>query len=63
MLIFPHMAVGMDYNTGFLIGVSLIATLIESLPLYSAWDEFTVPMGTALILWLFYGGKLLAPTW
>ncbi|WP_456452952.1 diacylglycerol/polyprenol kinase family protein [Thermococcus sp.] len=63
MLIFSHMAVGMDYNTGFLIGVSLIATLIESLPLYSAWDEFTVPMGTALILWLFYGGTLLAPTW
>ncbi len=63
MLILSHLAVGMDYDVEFLGVVALIAALIESFPIYSAWDEFTVPMATALMLWLFHGGELLNPVW
>lgn len=43
--------------------IALVATLLESLPIHSAYDEFTVPFGTALLMWSAYGGTLLSPTW
>jgi len=46
-----------------IIGTAFTATLLESLPLQPASDEFTVPFSTALLLWLAYGGSLLSPTW
>ena len=62
-LIAAHRVVGAPYDLGILVLVALVATLMESLPIYSAWDEFTVPMSTALLLWLLYGGELLSVAW
>jgi dolichol kinase len=58
-----HRVLSLDPGWAVLLGVALTATLLESLPLRSAYDEFTVPFFTALLLWLIHGGALLAPTW
>jgi len=58
-----HGVLEMDPSPVTLIGVAMIATLLESLPLPSAYDEFTVPFSTALLIWLAYGGPLLSPAW
>ena len=58
-----HRALALDPNLEIIVGVALVATLLESLPIRSAYDEFTVPFATALLLWLAYGGPLLSPAW
>ncbi|NJD98215.1 phosphatidate cytidylyltransferase [Thermococcus sp. LS1] len=63
MLIFAHRVLGMQYSLPFLGLVAMIAVFLESLPIPSAYDEFTVPFATALLIWLAYGGELLGVTW
>lgn len=58
-----HRALALDPSLEIIGGVALVATLLESLPIRSAYDEFTVPFATALLLWLAYGGPLLSPAW
>jgi phytol kinase len=58
-----HAVLGWKVNWVIGVLVALAATLLESLPIDSAYDEFTVPFGTALLIWLAYGGALLSPTW
>ncbi|WP_240911752.1 hypothetical protein [Thermococcus sp. M36] len=58
-----HWILNLDAPPALLVGIGLVATFFESLPLPSAYDEFTVPFSTALLLWLAYGGALLSPTW
>ncbi|WP_297550672.1 phosphatidate cytidylyltransferase [Thermococcus sp.] len=58
-----HRVLSVDPNWNLIFGVAFIATLIESLPLRSAYDEFTVPFATAFLLWLAYGGGLLQTAW
>ena len=58
-----HRVLHLEASPPLLVGIGLVATLLESLPLPSAYDEFTVPFSTALLLWLAYGGALLSPTW
>ncbi len=58
-----HRVLSLDPNWRIIIGVSALATLLETLPLRSAYDEFTVPFFTALALWLVHGGALLSPVW
>ncbi len=58
-----YSAVGVKVEWPIVILVALIATLIESLPMNSAYDELTVPLGTALLLWLIHGGALLTSSW
>jgi dolichol kinase len=62
-LIASHRVLGLDYSLQFLGGIALTAAILESLPIRSAYDEFTVPFSTALLIWLAYGGSLLAATW
>ncbi|MBO8174165.1 MAG: phosphatidate cytidylyltransferase [Thermococcus sp.] len=62
-LIAAHKVLGASYGLGLLAFVASVAAFMESLPIYSAWDEFTVPMSTAILLWLFYGGELLSVVW
>ncbi len=62
-LIAAHKVLGVSYGLGLLAFVASVAAFMESLPIYSAWDEFTVPMSTAILLWLFYGGELLSVVW
>ncbi|NJE46931.1 phosphatidate cytidylyltransferase [Thermococcus sp. GR7] len=63
MLVFAHRVLGMQYSLPFLGLVAMIAVFLESLPIPSAYDEFTVPFATALLIWLAYGGELLGVTW
>jgi len=58
-----HRVLNMNPAPSIPIGVAVVATLLESLPIPSAYDEFTVPFSTALLIWLAYGGPLLSPTW
>lgn len=58
-----HWVLNLNASPALLVGIGLVATFLESLPLPSAYDEFTVPFSTALLLWLAYGGALLSPTW
>jgi len=58
-----HEVLSLDPNWGIIAGVAILVTLIESLPLRSAYDEFTVPFATALTLWLAHGGALFGLTW
>ena len=58
-----HRVLSLDPSWSLIAGVALAATALESLPLSSAYDEFTVPFATALLLWLAYGGPLLSVTW
>jgi len=58
-----HRVLSLDPDWGVFLGVAFIATLLESLPINSAYDEFTVPFFTSLLVWLAYGGALLSPTW
>ncbi|ACS33281.1 Phosphatidate cytidylyltransferase, putative [Thermococcus gammatolerans EJ3] len=58
-----HSVLSLDPSWSLITGVALVATALESLPLRSAYDEFTVPFATAFLLWLAYGGSLLSPVW
>ncbi len=58
-----HRVLELDPSPAILMGVAMVATLLESLPLRSAYEESTVPFFTALLLWLTYGGTLLSTTW
>jgi len=58
-----HRVLSLEPSWSLIASVALVATVLESLPLRSAYDEFTVPFGTALLLWLAYGGPLLSVTW
>ncbi|ASJ03317.1 phosphatidate cytidylyltransferase [Thermococcus profundus] len=58
-----HAVLGSKVDWVIAVLVALVAALLESLPVNSAYDEFTVPFGTALLLWLAYRGPLLSPTW
>jgi len=58
-----HRVLSLDPNWGLIAGIAMAATLVETLPTPSAYDEFTVPFTTALLLWLAYGGPLLSLTW
>lgn len=58
-----HKVLSLDPSSLSIAGAALTATLLESLPLRSAYDEFTVPFATALLLWLHHGGALLTTTW
>ncbi|WP_457751377.1 diacylglycerol/polyprenol kinase family protein [Thermococcus sp.] len=62
-LLGAHKVLSIAPEWGIIAGVALMATLLESLPLRSAYDEFTVPFFTAVALWLAYGGALLSPAW
>ncbi len=58
-----HKVLSLDPNWNILMDITFIVTFLESLPIRSAYDEFTVPFATALMLWLVYGGPLFGVVW
>ncbi len=58
-----YKVLSLDPSWTIIADTAFTATLLESLPLQSAYDEFTVPFSTAFLLWLVYGGSLLSPFW